>query len=354
MVLWNSLASFRAILRRAILRRASYSTFRRYKSYYACRARMSRYMNHKHLPTKRMIVGASIAFGLSTPYCFTADAKCTQYSKRPTVLITGCSQGIGRRIAIELARSNKYKLVLLSRNENKLSETMKLCHAVNNGIEIQLIISDITNAKVIESSVKRIGEEFGPLSCLVNNAGTYYGGEIGSKRMDLDRVTQCIDVNLTSTIKLCQYCIPFIRQTKENDPDVHCAIINIGSRAVTLRTCAARDSIYCATKFGLHGFAECLFHDLREYGIKVASIHPGWTNTPLIPPKQGREFDKMIQPVDIAKAVQFVLDCNETVCPIEMVLAPQRQCMPQRKRKKKKKKTNEHPLQSLQIFGNDS
>lgn len=76
-------------------------------------------------------------------------------------------------------------------------------------------------------------------------------------------------------------------------------------------------------KRALSGYSEALFEDVREYGVKVCTINPGYVNTPMV--KSDRiDRTRMIQTEDVARTVMFVLTMSETTCPTEIVLRPQR------------------------------
>ena len=100
------------------------------------------------------------------------------------------------------------------------------------------------------------------------------------------------------------------------------AIINIGS--VSGKTGEANGAAYSASKFGLIGFTQSLFEEVREYGIKVAVILPGFVDTPLIPPNRQLDRSKMIRAEDVAEAVRYILTSPSTCCPVEITIRPQR------------------------------
>ena len=100
------------------------------------------------------------------------------------------------------------------------------------------------------------------------------------------------------------------------------AVINIGS--VSGKTGEANGAAYSASKFGLIGFTQSLYEEVREHGIKVAVILPGFVDTPLIPPNRQLDRSKMIQADDIAQTVLFVLTSPATCCPVEITVRPQR------------------------------
>jgi 3-oxoacyl-[acyl-carrier protein] reductase len=99
-------------------------------------------------------------------------------------------------------------------------------------------------------------------------------------------------------------------------------VINIGS--ISGKTGEANGAAYSASKFGLIGFTQSLYEEVREYGIKVAVILPGFVDTPLIPSNRQLDRSKMIQPADVAQTVQYVLTSPPTCCPVEITLRPQK------------------------------
>ncbi len=100
------------------------------------------------------------------------------------------------------------------------------------------------------------------------------------------------------------------------------SIINISS--VSGKSGQANGSAYSASKFGLMGFTQSLYEEVREYGIRVAAICPGFVDTPLIPQMRRMDRSKMIRPEDIAQTVLFVLTSPPTACPVEITVRPQR------------------------------
>jgi NAD(P)-dependent dehydrogenase (short-subunit alcohol dehydrogenase family) len=130
---------------------------------------------------------------------------------------------------------------------------------------------------------------------------------------DWDRT---FSVNLRAPMVLTKLLLPDMLGKGEG------AVINIGS--VSGRSGEANGSAYSASKFGLIGFTESLFDEVRENGIKVAVILPGFVDTPLIPPNRHLDRSKMIQAEDVAETVRFVLSSPQTACPVEILLRPQR------------------------------
>ena len=98
-------------------------------------------------------------------------------------------------------------------------------------------------------------------------------------------------------------------------------VINIGS--VSGKTGEANGAANSASKFGLIGFTQSLYEEVREHGIKVSVILPGFVDTPLISPNRQLDRSKMIQADDIAQAVLFVLTSPPTCCPVEITVRPQ-------------------------------
>ena len=76
----------------------------------------------------------------------------------------------------------------------------------------------------------------------------------------------------------------------------------------------------------MRGFSDCLFKELRDEGIKVSQLMPGWVRTDMIEDcdNDGLILENMLKPSDLAYAVNFVLNCPPTCCPLEVLLYPQK------------------------------
>jgi len=259
-----------------------------------------------------------------------------------SVLITGASKGIGRAIAVKLAYNNQYKLALLSRDTNKLIETKKICEMVNPNVDIMLISCDITDNNKLKQNIDKINDTFGPLMILVNNAGYLYKHLINDE-INYKNVQKSYDINVNAIINTCTYAMKYLIENKKKYPELTSAVVNIGSTASTLRGGSARLSIYASTKFAIRGFTTFLFKELRDYGIKVSIVMPGFVNTEMITnethpgssTKQVRQ--SMLKPNDVANAVEFVINSDQTCCPLEMLLYPQYNVMDVIKAQEKKK-----------------
>jgi NAD(P)-dependent dehydrogenase (short-subunit alcohol dehydrogenase family) len=100
------------------------------------------------------------------------------------------------------------------------------------------------------------------------------------------------------------------------------AIINIASISGKMSFGGA--AVYAASKHALVGFTGSLYEDVREAGIKVCAICPGFVNTGMASRNPDLDPSRMIQPEDVARAVLFVACFPETGCPTEIVIRPQR------------------------------
>ena len=241
-----------------------------------------------------------------------------------TVVITGAAGGLGRGMAIAIASMKRYKLALI--DIKNMDETIKLCHGVNEYIKVKSYQIDISNLQDLKTTIFEINDTFGPISSLINNAGLIYLNEIDSSTIDLTEADNVLDVNLRATIHCTSHCVPFIKQTKLKYPNIDCAVIILCSDVSEVRATGANKGIYASTKWGLLGFAECIFEELREYGIKVSAILPGWANTdqPRKYNKNKVNWSKCVQPSDIGEAVKYILNCSDTVCPFKLCLWPQK------------------------------
>ncbi len=225
-------------------------------------------------------------------------------------LVTGASRGIGRATAVALAREGCHT-ALLARSVDGLEQTAAECR--NQGIHALSLPTDITDRSALREAVQRCVAELGQLDILVNNAGVFGGGPV--HQADLEVWDRAMEVNAHAPMDLTAIALPHMVGSGRG------AVIFIAS--IAGRMSFPSGGAYCASKHAVVGFSGSVFEDVRESGIKVCALCPGYVNTEMV---AGRKLatDKMIQPEDVAETVVFICRCPETACPTEIVLRPQR------------------------------
>jgi NADP-dependent 3-hydroxy acid dehydrogenase YdfG len=230
---------------------------------------------------------------------------------RRVALVTGAGRGIGKAVSVSLAKAG-CRVVLAARTREQIEAVQK--EILSQGGEALAIPTDLTVDEDIQRLVEASQSKWGVVDILINNAG--WGKRapvVGASLTDWD---QTFRLNLRAPMVLAKALLPNMIAKREG------AVINIGS--ISGKTGEANGAAYSASKFGLIGFTESLYEEVREHGIKVAVILPGFVDTPLIPPNRQLERSKMIQADDIAQTVLFVLTSPATCCPVEITVRPQR------------------------------
>jgi hypothetical protein len=185
-----------------------------------------------------------------------------------TVLITGASLGVGAATARTFAGRGA-NLVLVARGEEKLNE---LAESLDVGDRAMIASLDVTDTEGFRRLLGRADEVFGSVDVLVNNAGFHARGPVES--VDAEDLGRMVDVNLKAPIMATRLVLPYLRRSKRP------AVINIASLAG--RTPVPGSATYSATKFGLRAFGLALHEEIRDSGIKVASVSPGPIDTGFI------------------------------------------------------------------------
>ncbi len=209
-------------------------------------------------------------------------------------LITGASRGIGFAIARSLAAMG-VKIGLCAPATQKNSRPSR-AEFERHGSSVLAVPADLTRASDIAPLVQKTEQALGPIDILVNNAGIGYFAPVQeASEANWDAV---LDTNLKAVFLLSKAVAPgMIRR-----PSGH--IINIASLAG--KNAFAGGGIYCASKWGLLGLTECMAEDLRPYGIRVSAVCPGSVATDFSP-HAGKNPAKMLQPEDVAHAVETIL-----------------------------------------------
>lgn len=239
-----------------------------------------------------------------------------QANAEKVALVTGAGRGIGRAIALALARSG-YSLCIAARTRDQLEETRTLAGLVPERALIVLVdlAADDGPANLFGAAL----DCFGHLDVLVNNAGWAPPRTplIKLGPADLDRM---LAVNLRAPIALAR--LASAQMLKQATGGV---IVNIASAAAHNR--AAGEAVYSAAKAGLVAFTRASFTEFRAHNIRTSVIIPGLTDTSLIPPNKRLDRTLMLQPHDVASAVIAILDAPAGVTPVEITLEPARDPM---------------------------
>ena len=217
--------------------------------------------------------------------------------------ITGATRGIGKQIAITLAK-NGCDIAINYRTQNEeLETTKKEIEELN--VKCFTVQGDVSSFEDCEKMIKEIIEEFGKIDILVNNAGITKDTLL--MRMKPEDFETVIDVNLVGTFNVTKNVIPYMLKQKNG------RIINISS--VVGISGNAGQTNYSASKAGIIGFTKSLAKEVASRNILVNAVAPGFIETKMteiLKDDVKEEINKTIPlkrigtPQDVANVVKFL------------------------------------------------
>lgn len=181
--------------------------------------------------------------------------------------ITGATRGIGKAIALELAKEG-YNIALNYRTENEALENLKK-EISEIGVECYPVQGDVSKAEDSERMTKEIIEHFEQIDVLVNNAGITKDKLI--QRMKEEEFTDVINVNLVGTFNITKNVIKYMTKKRYGK------IINLSS--VVGISGNAGQSNYAASKAGIIGFTKSIAKELASRNITANAVAPGFIQT---------------------------------------------------------------------------
>lgn len=228
-------------------------------------------------------------------------------SERKVAIVTGATSGIGLEVAKRLGKDGFIVIVNGRNDELGVKRVEELAAA---GIKAEYCGFDVTNEAAVTNNITKIGEKYGKIDVLVNNAGGL-GGRSRFEEMTTEFYRYVLALNLDSVFFASRAAIPFLKKGENS------IIINFTSNAAW-NAGGPGAGMYGTSKAGVHTITRALAKDLAEYGIRVNAVSPGTIDTPFhkqIKSTKPEVFaswannimlGRLGQPADVAGVVSFL------------------------------------------------
>ena len=188
--------------------------------------------------------------------------------KEKTAIVTGGAQGIGKAIAMRLARDGADIGILdLQKDQaDKTAEEIK-----KTGVRALAFQCDVTDYEKVKEAVTKVRQEYGSIDILINNAGI----DVGRVFVDTDEALwdRIINVNYRSFLIASHVCIPIMIEQKSGN------IVSLGSDAGRIGN--PGEVLYCGTKAAIMASSKAMAKELARYNIRVNCVSPGPVHTEL-------------------------------------------------------------------------
>ncbi len=196
------------------------------------------------------------------------------------VIVTGASSGIGRALALQLAQQGAW-LALAARSVDRLEAAAAECRRYSGRAIV--VPTDVAEQAQCQNLIEKTVAEYGRLDTLVNNAGISMWVKFDELK-DLSVFERMMRVNYLGSVYLTAYALPYLKQTK--------------GRIVAVSSLAGKNGIptrsgYAASKHAMAGFFDSLRIELKETGVTVTMIYPGFVRSEI----RERAFDADGQPL---------------------------------------------------------
>lgn len=225
-----------------------------------------------------------------------------------TAIVTGAGSGLGAAISEALIREEVSVVYGLARTTSDLLSIQKKL-----GEHFIPVTLDITDRDKVVSWIQQTFSQNVFPDILINNAGVGSFGRIDEMAPE-DWYTM-VNTNLNGLYHITSEAVKLMRKKKGSSH-----IINIGSILGT--TSQAEGAAYSATKFGMNGFSEALFKELRGDNIKVTCLNPGSIETGFFKTSGIKPHENMLQPNEVADTLIHVLKTPDNVLINELTIRP--------------------------------
>lgn len=205
---------------------------------------------------------------------------------RPLAVVTGASRGIGRAIALRLAKS--YDILAIARTKSALDEVAGEVLKRGGGCKVTAV--DLRDRKAVSDALDGVEAQV-----LVNNAGL--GPTKPFMELTMDEWHAMVDVNFNALYHVTRKLLPAMIARKSGH------VVIIGS--IAGRSAFVGGTCYAGTKHAAVGFAECLMLEVRQHGVKVSIVNPGSVATEF---SHRADASWMLSADEVAESVAHVID----------------------------------------------
>lgn len=206
---------------------------------------------------------------------------------RAVVLITGATGGFGRHMTHQFMAAGS-RVILTDLDVGGLA-TLKAEFDTSDNQVLACITADLSTADGCQALFDAVESENLQPDILINNAGIAVSGRIDN--IPRDRWEALMQINLLAPMRLCDLFVPLMIKRGSGH------IVNISSVAGWIG--AAGIASYCASKFGLRGYSECLAADVAEFNIKVSTVYPYFSRTPILESERFGQKERIAIPDDM-------------------------------------------------------
>jgi NAD(P)-dependent dehydrogenase (short-subunit alcohol dehydrogenase family) len=186
------------------------------------------------------------------------------------ILITGAGRGLGYELVAEALKQGHGVIAGVRRPDQEQSALSQLAAAYGDKLTIAAL--DVTDEEGIAALAGSLQEQGRTLGAIINNAAVLSARDTTIEALDFQDVLTTMDINLYGPMRVIKHFLPLLTEPEGS-------VINISSEAGSITNAYANDYPYGISKAGLNMFTQQLHMYVKERGIQVLSVHPGWIQT---------------------------------------------------------------------------
>jgi NAD(P)-dependent dehydrogenase (short-subunit alcohol dehydrogenase family) len=212
--------------------------------------------------------------------------------KDRVAIITGAASGIGKASALLFAEEGA-KVVISDLNEKAGNEVVELIN--NTGGEAFFVKADVSSEEDVKNVIERTVERFGGIDILFNNAGIAQPWR-PFEEMPIEELKRIMDINFYGPYYGAKYALPYLEKSK------HAVILTTSSCSGV--QAQKGSSAYCASKAAINMLSNCMAKDLGKKGIRVNTVCPSVTSTPILDGVSEQQMANMVKAVPLKRIAQ--------------------------------------------------